>query len=187
LSVLKLDREKALSVAALFILVLACILAPALTLNARSGASQDLADEQEMLARLEAAHQRSGPKPAPGAEMGTAPDTAFLNAQTSGLAGAQFEAYLSQLALAQQASVISSGVQQANHADAPEIVRIQAMLDIHYDALQTLLYQLETGTPYVFVDSLTLQPPSAASQHDAHDSIMKVTLNLSALWHQTQP
>ncbi len=183
----KLDREKAISLAALLVLVLVAIIVPALSLKARSDASQDLADGQDMLARLEAAHQRSGPKPTASEEAGTAPDTAFLNAPTSGLASAQFEAYLSQLASAQQASVVSSGVQQSNHAEAPEIVRIQATLDIHYGALQTLLYQLETGTPYVFVDSLTLQPPNAGSQHQANDSIMKVTLILRALWHQTQP
>ncbi len=183
---LKLDREKAISLAALLALVLAAITVPALSLKARSDAAQDLADTQDMLARLEAAHQRSGPKPKAHEEMGAAPDTAFLNAPTSGLASAQFEAYLSRLALAQQASLASSGAQQANHADAPENVRIQATLDIRYGALQTLLYQLETGTPYVFVDSLTLQPPTS-SQHQSSDSTMKVTLNLRALWHQTQP
>jgi general secretion pathway protein M len=184
---LKLDREKAISIVALIVLVLASITVPALSLKARSDAAQELADEQDMLARLEAAHQRSGPKPAASEEAGAAPDTAFLNAPTSGLAGAQLEAYLSQLAQAQQASVSSSGVQQANHSDAPEIVRVQAALDIRYDALQTLLYQLETGTPYVFVDSLTLQPPNSTSQSAAPESIMKVTLNLHSLWRQTQP
>jgi len=179
----KLDREKALSLAALLVLVLAAIAVPALFLKARSDALQDLTDARDMLARLENAHQRTGSKPVTSEKTGTAPDAAFLNAPTSGLASAQLQAYLARLAQAQQANVVSSGAQQANHAEAPENVRIQATLDIRYDALQTLLYQLETGTPYVFVDSLTLQPPA---QRQANDSFMKVTLNLRALWRQAQ-
>jgi general secretion pathway protein M len=185
--VLKLDREKTIAVAAFFILLIVCIMVPALSLKARSDALQELTDAQDMLTRLEAAHQRSGVKANVSEEIAAAPDTAFLNAQTSGLASAQLEAYLAQLALAQQASVVSSGVQQAAHSEAPEIVRIQATLDIHYTALQTLLYRLETGTPYVFVDLMTLQPPNTAEQRGSHDPAMKVTLNLRAFWHQTQP
>lgn len=181
----KLDREKSIAIAAFFFLLLACFIAPVLSLTARSDAVQELADEQDMLARLEAAHQRSDGKANVSEALAAAPDTAFLNAPTSGLASAQLEAYLAQLALAQQASVTSSGVQHAEHSDAPEIVRIQATLDIRYDALQTLLYRLETGTPYVFVDSMTLQPPSTVSQRDTHGAAMKVILNLRALWHQS--
>lgn len=169
----KLDREKTIALAAFFGLLLACILAPALSLKARSDASQELSDAEDMLARLEAAHQRSGAnRPKGGEEPGAAPETAFLNAQTSGLASAQLEAYLAQLAAAQQASVISSGVQQASHSDAPETVRIQAVLDIHYDALQTLLYRLETGTPYVFVESMMMQLPNAGGQRGQRDAAM---------------
>jgi hypothetical protein len=182
--VLKLDREKTIAVAAFILLLLACILAPALALKARSGASQELADEQDMLARLEAAHQRSGGKANVSEDPATAPGTAFLNAPTSGLASAQLETYLSQLVLAQRASLVSSGVQQANHSDAPEIVHIQATLDIRYEALQALLYRLEIGTPYVFVDEMNLQSPNATAQREPRDAAMKVTLNLRALWHQ---
>jgi len=182
---LKFDRETAISVAALLAVVLASIIVPAVCLKLRSDAAQDLAGEKNMLVKLEAAHQRSGREPLASEEASAAPDAAFLNAPTSGLASAQLEAYLAQLASAQQASVVSSGVEQANK-DAPENVRVQATLDIRYDALQTLLYQLETGTPYVFVDLLTLQPASA-SQLQSNDSIMKVTVSLRALWRQAQP
>ncbi len=181
----KLDREKLIAIAAFFVLLLACVIAPALALTARSDASQELADAQDMLARLEAARQRSGSKANVTEALAAAPDSAFLNAPTSGLASAQLEAYFAQLALAQQASVTSSGVQRAEHADAPEIVRIQATLDIRYDALQTLLYRLETGTPYVFVDSMTLQLPTTAAQRDMRGAAMKVILNLRALWRQS--
>jgi hypothetical protein len=182
----KLDREHAIAVAMLALVLLACIIAPVLSLQARSNASQELAEQQNTLDRLEAAHQRAGKKTA-ATEQVAAPETAFLGSQTPGLASAQLEAYLSQLVLAQQASLISSGVQQANKAEPAESVRIQATLDIGYEALQSLLYKLETGTPYVFVESMMLQPPNSASLHNDRSASMKVTLNLRALWHQTHP
>ncbi len=181
---LKLDREKAISFVALFALVLVSIIVPSVCLKLRSDAAQALAGEEDMLVKLEAAYLRSGRKPL-ASEAGTAPDTAFLNAPTSGLASAQLEAYLAQLASVQQASVVSSGV-EPSYKDRPENVRIQAKLDVRYDALQTLLYQLETGTPYIFVDLLTLQP-SNTSQLQSNDSVMQVTMSLRALWRQAQP
>ncbi len=173
------DREKTIAVGVLALVLLAAILIPALCLKTRADAAEDLAEQQDMLARLEAAHQHIAKKGAAGA-MASAPATAFLSAQTPGLASAQLETYLSQLAVAQHASLISSGAAQANKADPAEIVRIQATLDMSYDALQPLLYQLESGTPYVFVDSMTLQ---TATQQTGHAD-MKVILSLHALWHR---
>jgi general secretion pathway protein M len=84
----------------------------------------------------------------------------------------------------QQASLISSSVQQATRSDAPDAVRIQANLEVPYEALQTLLYKLETGTPYVFVESMTVQTTSVTQQRAVHTA-MKVMLNLQAIWHRT--
>jgi len=182
----KLDREQAIAVAILALLVCASIIAPVLSLQARSDALQQLEEQQNMLERLDAAHQRAGKRTAAGGQI-AAPETAFLSSQTPGLASAQLEAYLSQLVRAQQASLVSSGVQQPNKAEPPEIVRIQATMDIGYESLQSLLYKLETGTPYVFLESMTLQPPNNASLNGDRAAPMKVILNLRALWRQTHP
>ena len=42
----------------------------------------------------------------------------------------------------------------------PNSIRVQATLDVAQKSLQGLLYQLESRTPYVFVDSLAVQIPS---------------------------
>ncbi|WP_020174937.1 type II secretion system protein GspM [Methyloferula stellata] len=181
----KIDREQTVAVALLLLLLVTAIAVPALSLTTRSNAQQELADAQNVFARVEAAHQRLGTKGRTGDAMTAAPSSAFFEAQTSGLASAQFEAYLAQVAADQQASLVSSAVQPITHTDTQDVVRIQAALGIGYDALQELLYKLETGTPYVFVDSLVLQSPNAANAHAASAPMMKVTLNLRALWHQT--
>lgn len=178
----KLDREQAIAVAALSLVVLCCTAAPILSLKARADAVQALADEREMLARLQRAHRQMDHKGEERARIRAASPAAFLNAQTSGLASAQFEAYLSQVAMAQQASVLSSGVQQAHTSDTSDMVRIQATLKINYAALQGLLFKLETGTPYIFVDSMTLQTAEATTQYTP---MIRVTLNLRAIWRRT--
>lgn len=181
---IKFDRERTIAIAVLASLLVVCVLAPILSLKARSDSLQELADAQDTLARLQAAHRHAGGKEAKPEGIEAAPDTAFLNGQTMGLASAQLEAYLSQLASAEHTSLVSSGVQQASHSEEKDIVRIQATMDISYDGLHTLLYKLETGTPYVFVDGLTLQPPSEAARRGGRDSMIKASLNLRALWRQ---
>ena len=181
----KLDREQAIALAALFLVLLCCTIAPILSLKSRSDASQALADERVMLQRLQRAHRHAGAKARAHEQARAAPAAAFLNAQTSGLATAQLEAYLSQLALAQQASLVSSGVQQANRSDTLDMVRIRATLNITYAALQGLVFKLETGTPYVFVESMTLQTAGTTTQYVAHTPRMRVTLSLRAIWRRT--
>ena len=178
----KLDREQAIAVAALSLVVLCCAAAPVLSLKARADAVRALVDERDMLARLQRAHHKIGGRAEERARIRTAPPMAFLNAQTSGLASAQLEAYLSQVALAQQASLISSGVQQSSSSDTRDMVRIQAILNINYAALQGLLFKLETGTPYIFVDSMTLQTSETAGEYAP---VVRVTLILRAIWSRT--
>ncbi len=54
-------------------------------------------------------------------------------------------------------------------------------------ALRALLYQLESGTPYVFVDALTVQPASAAAGRAAEDPLLRATLSLRAFWRRGTP
>jgi general secretion pathway protein M len=181
---MKFNREQAIAVAAFLAILLASVVLPVWTLKTRSDASQELDEGQEFLARLEAARQRSGgAKGAGRGQVDAASPKAFLNAQTPGLASAQLEAYLSQLAQDQQASLVSSSVQQTTKSDAPDAVRVQANLEVPYEGLQTLLYKLETGMPYVFVESMTVQTTGVAQQRTAH-AAMKVMLNLRAIWHR---
>ena len=178
---IKLDREQMMAIAALFVVLIGSVTAPVLSFKARSDALQALTDERDMLRRFQLAHRHAGGKADARERIHPAPAKAFLTAQTSGLASAQLEAYLSQVALARQANVLSSSVQQAHTSDARDMVRIQATLNMNYVALQGLLFKLETGTPYVFVDSMTLQTAEATPQYM---SMIMVKLDLHAIWRK---
>ncbi|MEW6436908.1 MAG: type II secretion system protein GspM [Pseudomonadota bacterium] len=176
---MKLTREQIIALAALWAVLISCLVAPLLALNARAGAAATLTDANDMLQRRERTNRhyaRSVHK-----HDIAAPAIAFLNAQTSGLAGAQLESYISQLAAQQSAALISSGIEPDDRSGPADAVRIQATLNIPYEKLQAFLYRIETGTPYVFVESITLQPASE-TQTVTYTSMMEVTLGLRALW-----
>jgi general secretion pathway protein M len=174
--------EQSIAIAALALLFLACISAAILSLQSRADARQYLDEKRELLARLEA-HLQSRAE-ASGQSAAIAPAAAFLEAPTPGLASAKLQAYLAQLLSGHDAVLISSGEQQTSREDQPDSIRIEASLDIAPSGLQAMLYRLEAGTPYVFVDSLAVQPASAAKPGGSRDPLLHVTLGLRSIWQR---
>jgi general secretion pathway protein M len=176
----KLSREQAIALGALGVFVVLCIGLVTWSLAARSEAAQELADRQDVVARLEmAARAKGGTHDANAQEK--APAAAFLDAPTLGLASAALEAHVAQLA-GHHATLVSFAVQSNSGADHDEAVRIEASMDISQRGLQSLLYELESGTPYVFIESMTLRPAAATAQSGAPDPQLRATLGLRALW-----
>ena len=178
-----LEREQTMAVAALCVLLAACVSSVVLTLALRADAVQELSDRQEMLTRLEA---RAGARSQTPGETGVAaaPARAFLDASTPGLAGAELQAYIARLA-DRHAALVSFGTQASAGEDTADAVRIEASLDISLSALQVLLYQLESGTPYVFVESMTVRPAVSAGAGGLENAPLRVTLGLRALWRRS--
>jgi general secretion pathway protein M len=175
----KLDREQAISLAALALLLLLCVSVMGFLLQARSDAAREASERREILTRLEAKLRTISSRPT-----AVAPPAAFLDASTQGVASAQLQSYLAQLADDHRASLVSSGGEAAKREDAPDTIRLQATLDMNLKALRTFLYQLESGTPYVFVDALTVQPSGAVAGRAAEDPLLRTTLSLRAFWRR---
>jgi general secretion pathway protein M len=167
----KLDREQAISIAALVLLLLLCVSVTGSLLQARSDAAREASERREILARLEAKLRTISNRPT-----AVAPPAAFLDASTQGLASAQLQSYLAQLADVTNASLVSSGGEAAKRDDAPDTIRLQATLDMNLKALRAFLYQLESGTPYVFVEALTVQPTGAMAGRAVEDPLLRTTL-----------
>ena len=84
----------------------------------------------------------------------------------------------------QNASLVSSGGETAKRDDAPDTVRVQATLDMKLQSLRAMLYQLESGTPYVFVDALVVQPVNSTAGGVVEDPLLRATLSLRELWRR---
>ena len=179
---MQFNREQTISVAVLCLLLLVCAFAVGLSLQGRSDAAYELAERREALSHL-AARARAGAD-ARARTTTAAPAAAFLDAGTAGLAAAQLQSYLSQVAASQQAIVISYGVEPARREDSSDSIRVQATLEVSQKSVQGLLYQLESATPYVFVDALAVQTPSTTGGRGAQDANLRLTLSLRALWRR---
>ena len=179
----KLDREQTIALAVLAALLVGCALAIGVSIGARSGALQELADRQQLFARLQAQVGRRSEAPTRFVA-GRAPAAAFLDAPTLGLASAQLQTYIEQVAAEQRATLMSSGAESAGRDDTADAIRVQATLELNLKSLQAILYRLESGTPYVFVETFSVQRSTAAEQ--AKDPPLHVTLGVRALWRRGQ-
>jgi hypothetical protein len=177
-----LNRTQAMAVAVLGLLLVACAASVVVSLDMRFAAADELSDRQDALARMEA-RARARTEAHGASQAATAPAQAFLDAPTAGLAGADLQAYVARLA--DRHAVLVSFVTQAQAGEeAADAIRIEASLEIALGPLQDLLYQLETGTPYVFVESMTVRPITAAVTGSAENTPLRVTLGLRALWRR---
>jgi general secretion pathway protein M len=177
----KSDREALSAVAALGAMLFVCASAVGFCWQARSDAASEFDVRSAQLSQLEAHAANRNKARLSGA---AAPPAAFLAASTQGLAAAQLQAYLQHVASTYHATLISSGIEATKHEDQPDAIRLQATLDADLQSLQALLYQLESGTPYVFVDSLNIQIPGTNAQHAVEDPLLRVTLELRAVWRR---
>ena len=177
----KLTSEQGIAIGVLCCFVLVCAGVVAWSFKVRVDAAQELSDRGEQLARLEAGrrskHDARGPLKA-----AAAPTAAFLDAPTAGVAGASLQAHVAHLA-GHRATLVSFAIQPSAGTESADSVRIEASMDISLPALQMLLYDLESGTPYVFVESMTVRP-TAAAQTGAPEAPLRVTLGLRALWRR---
>jgi general secretion pathway protein M len=181
----KADREVFVSVGLLGVMLAICASTIGFSLQARSAAAHELDKRSELLSRFETIVADRKNARAKSGEI--APAEAFLSAPASGLAGAQVQSYLQQVANGQQATLISSEVEPTRHEDQPDSIRVRVTFDASLRALQAILYRLESETPYVFVDSLTVQLPGGGSQRAVEDPWLRITLGLRALWRRENP
>jgi general secretion pathway protein M len=179
----KLSRDRVIALSILGCLLLLCVMIPVLALKARSDAAEVLASKTEWLTRLDASYRKANRRDSSSVDQSVAPPAAWVHAPTAGLASAQLETYLQNIVMAENGSVVSSGVQLAVSRDATDNVRLQTTLNVTYTALQVIVYRLETGTPYVFIDSMTIDPFEKAEAKTSETAMMKVVLDLHALWH----
>lgn len=180
------SRKRSLALLVLAGFFLSVAIPPVLALKARSGAAETLAETQAQLDHLLGAERRAAVKADGKGHRSEARAEAFLDAQTPGLATAQLEAQVAKVATSLHASLVSSGAQQPDRADGPDTIRVQANIELDYDALPALLYKLESGEPYIFVESLTLRPVSASSSRNAQNALMRASFGLKALWRATR-
>jgi len=115
---------------------------------------------------------------------GTIPDgSPFLGGPTVTIAGAELMQRLSGAVAQADGHVTSSRVELQDTPYGPDFIAVSARLDIVREDLQKLLYDLESGQPFLFVGQLTARPASEAGDGDTPRLL--VTLTVYGQWRGT--
>jgi general secretion pathway protein M len=131
----------------------------------------------EMLARLE------GRTPSSRAGMATPAGSVpvgspFLEGQTVTVAGAALLQRVAGAVTRVGGSVLSSQVELQGTQSKDGYVSLIASCELEQPALQQLLYDIEAGMPFLFIDQLVAQAPVAGTESER----MRVVIGVSGLW-----
>jgi len=131
----------------------------------------------EMLARFEHRTPLSPAEPGLGAG-DDRQGSPFLDGQTVTVASAALLQRVTGAIARAGGNVVSSGVAPQDSHSADSFVRITATCELEQKALQELLYDIEAGMPFLFVDQFLAQTALPASENGR----IRIVLEVSGLW-----
>jgi general secretion pathway protein M len=135
----------------------------------------------DLLARLEGAR---APARAPAAPPGVSPPAGspFLEGDTVTVAGAALLQRVAGAVTRAGGNVLSSQVDVQGPQSASGQVSLTASCEVDQAALQQLLYDLEAGMPFLFIDNLVAQAPLPTTAPSG--GRMRVVLSVSGQWER---
>jgi len=140
---------------------------------------QALAETSDLLDQLRG--RKGGAKNA-AAAMAEHPGTPFLEGPTVTVAGANLLQRVAAAVGSVGGSVQSSQVDVAGAQAKDGFVGLVVSCELEQPALQKLLYDLEAGMPFLFVDQLDVQVPQTTALGDAPTGRVRVILGVSGQW-----
>ena len=155
--------------------VLAMLLTSAFALNEIVRQYQALSAAAETLATFERRKENGASDSAP---IGQPAGSPFLEGPTVTVASAALLQQLTNALTRAGGSVISSEVDNQFAQSKDGFVRIRATGNIEQTGLQQLLYELESGMPFVFVEQLSARMEVEGKK----DGLMRVSLGVTGLW-----
>jgi general secretion pathway protein M len=163
----------AVYVALVLVLGVAAWIATADLLDRRDAVAQS----EDILAQLDRGRQNAGPR----SETGDAPQgSPFLEGQTVTIAGAALLQRVAAAVTKVGGNVLSSQVDVKEAQQKAGLVSMVASVELGQPDLQKLLYDLEAGMPYLFVDQLTVSAPDTVTRSEG--GRLRVVLGVSGQW-----
>ena len=135
--------------------------------------------------RLDQLAEHSRPRPpsllASDASVSGSP---FLEGQTITIAGAALEQRVGAAVAKAGGALISSQVELDDPETKNGFVKLTAAMEAPQPALQTILYDIEAGMPYILVDKLSIQSPEDFGEQES--GRMRMTVSVVAQWQPPQ-
>ncbi|WFU27794.1 type II secretion system protein GspM [Bradyrhizobium sp. CB1717] len=140
---------------------------------------QALAESSDLLDQLRG--RKSGAKNA-ATSAAEHPGTPFLEGPTVTVAGANLLQRVAAAVGNVGGSVQSSQVDVSGAQTKDGFVGLVVSCELEQPALQKLLYDIEAGMPFLFVDQLDVQVPQTTALGDAPTGRVRVILGVSGQW-----
>ena len=133
---------------------------------------------RDTLAQMEG--RRPGPAQTPDNGAITPPGSAFLEGPTVTVGGATLLQRIAVAVTKVGGSILSSQVELQGPQSKAGFIGVIASCELDQPALQQLLYDLEAGMPFLFVEQLAVQAPVAVS--GAREGRLRVQLTVYGQW-----
>jgi general secretion pathway protein M len=114
------------------------------------------------------------------------PGSPFLEGQTLTVAGAALQQRIGSAVKAVGGNVLSSQIDLQGTDSKKGFLSLTASCELEQPALQQLLYDLEAGMPFLFIDQLTVQAPQAIGSAADAATRMRVLIGVSGQWQGTR-
>jgi len=138
---------------------------------------QSLAQTSHLLDQLQGRSARAGMS-----SSAERPGTPFLEGPTVTVAGASLLQRVAAAVGSVGGTVQSSQVDVLGTQAKDGFVGLLVSCEMEQPALQKLLYDLEVGMPFLFVDQLDVQVPQTAASNEAGAERIRVVLGVSGQW-----
>jgi general secretion pathway protein M len=132
---------------------------------------------ENMLARLEG-RSATANKDASASFDSAPPGSPFIEGETVNVAGAALLQRIAGAVSRTGGNVLSSQVELQGADTKDGWIRLVVSCEMEQSSLQQLLYDLEAGTPFLFIDQLVVQAPAIGVER----SPVRVLLTVSGQW-----
>ena len=137
----------------------------------------EVAASANMLEQLEG-HRTGAKRSVPGEAMPSG--SAYLEGATVTIAGASLLQRVASAVSKFGGNVLSTQLDVQSPSSKPGFLSMVASCEIEQPQLQQLLYDLEAGMPFLFVDQLVIQTPTTAT--GSQPGKLRVLLGVSGQW-----
>lgn len=152
----------------------------------------DLSSRREAWsAALDVAQQIEGRNPTrhakAGATDGAVPaGSPFLEGSSVSVAGAALLQRLTGAIGRAGGNILSSQVDLQASRSQPGYISVTTSSELDSRSLQPLLYDIESGMPFLFIDQLVVQTPTGAGTANAPGGKMRVLMSVSGQWQRVK-
>lgn len=149
--------------------------------NRRDALSAALDVLQQIEGRSLARHNHAG-----ATDVAVPAGSPFLEGSTISVAGAALLQRLTGAITRVGGNILSSQVDLQTSPSKPGFIGVTTSSELDGRSLQPLLYDIEAGMPFLFIDQLVVQAPSGAGAGNAQGGKMRVLMSVSGQWQRAK-